>query len=239
MIKIIVDTREPGDKVKLLLDRIMSGDRFKNIEIEYKVLKYGDYFIMNGNSTLLIERKEVHDFVNSYGKGKLREKLFMMKTKLNYAGDPHFLDDFTEESPHIHKPIHRAMLLIEGHYITKIGDPDIYLPREGGIRSVLKLQTYVNFLSSQCEKGTWIYFTNNLWETLLTVLYLAENLENIQNPKHSLKCGNPRELLVQIPGIGPETLKKLQDQYETPLEALANVETWGNKTVKEALKSWQ
>jgi ERCC4-type nuclease len=214
-ISLIIDSREKLDKVQPLMDKIMAGGRFDNIKIEYKALKYGDYRIDSNGKSMLIERKAVADFCSNYGKGDLKEKLWHMRQEAD-----------------------RAMLMIEGRFKTFEGKPDLYLYRGSDLTPEIKIQTYVRFLTNEMERETWIYFTHSRFESLLSIMYLAENMEFMQNPKPSIKCGNPRELLIQIPGVGEDTIKKLQMKYKTPMDALIDLDSWANKTVKEGLNSW-
>ena len=213
--KITIDSREKAHLVKPLIDKIIAGERFNKVEVVYTGMKYGDYLLENEGVTLLIERKEIQDFVNSYGKGNLQEKLF-----------------------HMRQIADRSMLLIEGHYTTKMGDPYIYTRWGADLHAAMPIKTYNRFILGQLEKGNWIYFTNDLFETLVTAFYMLEYLPALKAPKPTFKCGSARELLLQIPGVGSKTLQELQEKYASPLQALTDIDTWSNKTIKDALNKW-
>lgn len=212
MTSIIFDTREPTEKIKRIVDKLLESPSFKDISVKYEKLDtgFGDVKIENNDMVILIERKQIQDFMNSYGKGDLKEKLFAMRQNGT-----------------------RTLLMIEGHYETKVGNP--YMT--AGMSS-MKIQTYCRFLINQMEKGVWIYFTNNLFETLYTIFLIAENIDNMIYPSPSFKCGSTMEWLVQLPGVGPERLKKLKQKYKNPVEALKNVNEWANKTIMGILEQW-
>lgn len=209
-----IDKREPLDQIRPIMDKILRSGRF-DIEVKYESMIYGDYYIKNGKLDMLIERKEISDFVGSHGKGDLKEKLFSMRQRAA-----------------------RTALLIEGHYATRTGCGDILLDRGKGLQPVMRLQTYVRFMTSQLEKQTWLYYTNNLFETLITVVYLAEYMPTMMAPNPSIKAGNPREWLVQLPGVASTTLTELQSKYNSPAEALQHIDEWADKRIMKILKEW-
>ena len=214
VVSIQIDKREPLEEIEPMMKKILAATGFP-ITVTYKSMKYGDYFIKNGKLTLKIERKEIGDYVDSYGKGELKEKLWHMRQEAD-----------------------RTALLIEGHYISKKGNGQMFLDRGGGIEPVMLLKTYVRYLTSQQEKKTWMYYTNNLFETLLTVVYLADYLPTMQAPNPSIKCGNVEEWLVQLPGVGPISLKEIHEKYSSPLEALQKADEWMDKKQKRLLEKW-
>ena len=222
-ISIQIDKREPLNEIRPMMTKILTAKK-SNIVVKYESLIYnptkketdgGDYYIKNGRLDMRIERKEIHDFVGSYGPGDLKEKLWYMRQKAD-----------------------RTALIIEGHYVTKTGNGQMFLDRGNGLEPVMPLQTYVRYLTSQQEKQTWIYYTNNLFETLLSIVYLAEYLPILHTPNPSVKCGNVEELLVQLPGLGPKTLRELQEKYTSPLEALKDAGNWMDKKQKRVLENW-
>ena len=213
--KITIDSREKARLVKPLVDKIVAGEQFKEVEVVYKGMKYGDYLLENEGVTLLIERKEIQDFVNSYAKGHLQEKLF-----------------------HMRQIADRSMLLIEGHYTTKMGDPYIYTRWGKDLHAGMPIKTYSRFILGQLEKSNWVYFTNDLFETLVTAFYMLDYLPALKAPNPTVKCGSAKELLLQIPGVGSKKIQELQEKYTNPLEALADIETWSNKSIKDGLNKW-
>ena len=219
MVSIQIDRREPLEEITPIMDKILAAIPDLKIDVKYESMDYGDYLITNGHN-LLIERKQIADFVNSYKghtntKGDLKAKLFTMRQQADSTA-----------------------LLIEGHYITKKGNGYLFLDRGNGPEPVMKLKTYFRFLTSQMEKGTWVYYTNSLFETVLTVVYLAEYLPSLYAPNPSLKCGNVRELFAQVPGIGPTLLAKLQREYPDPKSALEHMDEWANRTILRSFEKW-
>lgn len=206
---VVVDSREQARLVQPILDELLMEDRFKDIVVERCAMKYGDYLIQNGEFKLLIERKSIADFVSSYVKGNLQEKLFNMRLENN-----------------------RTMLLIEG--IPKIKGDDIITYRNHGISR----RTFLRFLIDQEEKGTWIWRTNNLDDTLYQVFLMAENIAHMVAPGPCIKCGNPRELFLQLPGLGAKKLETLMRDYTSPAQALAHVDDWATAAIKKALQEW-
>lgn len=206
---IVVDSREQSRLVQPILDELMMEDRFKDVVVDRRAMKYGDYLIENGDFKLLIERKSIADFVSSYVKGHLQDKLFQMRLEND-----------------------RTMLLIEG--TPKIKGNDIITYRDHGISR----RTFLRFLIDQQEKGTWIWRTNDLDDTLYQVFLIAENIAHMIAPGPCIKCGNPRELFLQLPGLGAKKLESLMKEYATPADALAHTGDWATPAIKKALQRW-
>jgi ERCC4-type nuclease len=210
---VTVDSREQARLVQPILDRMMMDTRWEGIELVRQKLDYGDYLIEDGQTTLLIERKTISDFVNSYAKGHLKEKLFEMRL----AND-------------------RTMLLLEGH--PKLSGDRVITFEKRGKEYGLDRKTMLRFLINQQDKGTFIWFTNDLRDTLYQVFLMAENLAHMGTPTPTCKCGNPRELLLQINGLGDKKLAKIMADYKSPSEALAHIADWQTPTIKKALDHW-
>ena len=192
-----------------ILDELMMETRFKDIVVERRALKYGDYLIQNGDFKLLIERKSIADFVSSYAKGHLQDKLFHMRLEND-----------------------RTMLLLEG--ATKIKGDMILTYRDHGISR----KTFLRFLIDQQEKGCWIWRTVDLEDTLYQVFLMAENIAHMVNPGPTIKCGSATELLLQLPLVGSKKLESLKKAYNSPIEALEKIQEWAPSSTKKALSSW-
>lgn len=192
-----------------ILDELMMMDRFKEIVVDRRAMKYGDYLIQNGEFKLLIERKSIADFVSSYAKGHLQEKLFNMRLEND-----------------------RTMLLLEG--TPKIKGDEIITYRHHGINR----RTFLRFLIDQQEKSTWVWRTNDLDDTLYQVFLMAENIAHMIAPGPCIKCGNPRELFLQLPGLGAKKLESLMKDYASPADALAHMGDWATPAIKKALQEW-
>jgi ERCC4-type nuclease len=214
MINIVLDSREPTAKIRPIMSKLLSGSRFKGIEVEYKKLEYGDYYIENGDYNLVIQRKAIADYVGSYG------------------GLP---DQFLN----LRISSQRQALLIEGAYTTKIGNGNMFLTRhqEAGLEEVMAIQTHVRMITRLQDDGVWVYHTNNLYETILTILYIAEYLPALAEKSYSGKL-EPSESLMTIGGIGEKTVRELKNKYKSPYEALLDIDNWAGKRIKDGLKNW-
>lgn len=211
--KLTIDTREKKELLQPFLDEMLMDDRWKDIEVVRHKLDYGDYLLEDGKTTLLIERKTVSDFVGSYAKGNLQDKLFMMRL---------FYD--------------RTMLLIEGRY--HISGDKIVTYQHHGIEYGMKRQTMLRFFMDEQDKGTAIWFTNNLDDTIYQIFLMVENLTHMELPNPTCKCGKARELFLQLPGVGAKKLENLMKTYKTPMEALEHLEAWDSPAIKKALSKW-
>jgi ERCC4-type nuclease len=211
--KITVDSREQARLVQPIVDDLLMEERWKDIEVVRQKLEFGDYLVENEHTKLLIERKTISDFVNSYAKGHLKDKLFTMR----------LLAD-------------RTMLLIEGR--TNISGDRIITYAHHGVEYGIERKTMFKFLIGQQDKGTIVWFTNSLEDTLYQIFLMAENLGHLEAPTPSCKCGNPKELLLQLPGLGAKKLAILMEKYKSPTDALAHIEEWQTPVIKKALKNW-
>ena len=209
MITLTIDSREQARLVQPIVDELMMENRFKDIVVERRALKYGDYLIENDGFKLLIERKSIADFVSSYAKGHLQDKLFQMRLEND-----------------------RTMLLIEG--TPKIKGDEILTYRDHGISR----KTFLRFLIDQQEKSTWIWRTNDLEDTLYQVFLMAENIAHMVAPGPTIKCGSATELLLQLPLVGSKKLESLKKAYNSPIEALEKIQDWAPTSTKKALKEW-
>lgn len=78
MTQIFVDSRETRSLVKdFLLD--------KKLPIEVKELEVGDYIITNGDITVIIERKDMADYVGSLVSGRLNNQLYQLSSNADYG----------------------------------------------------------------------------------------------------------------------------------------------------------
>lgn len=211
--KITVDSREQARLVQPLINEMLMEDRWKDVEVVRHKLVYGDYLLEDGKTSLIIERKTISDFVNSYAKGNLSDKLFMMRL---------FHD--------------RTMLLLEGRY--HISGDRIVTYQHHGVEYGMLRQTMLRFIMDQQDKGTAIWYTNNLDDTIYQIFLMAENLTHMEIPHPTCKCGKARELFLQLPGVGEKKLEKLMETYSTPLEALEHMEAWDSPAIKKALSKW-
>ena len=202
-----VDTREHFiPQIKDFLATSIIGPEVP--EFSFKCLPIGDYLLENEGHTQIFERKSIQDFVGSYR--ELKPRLARMRL-LDYD---------------------RTGLLLEGTYTIAQGMVWIY---EGGeLKSRMSYKTMCNFLTHQQELGTRMYRTLSLEETIWKLIHIHNYLPKLSEPTPALKCGSATELFVQLPGIGPKSVKKLKDTYITPYDALLNL----SGKSKKVLEKW-
>lgn len=202
-----VDTREHFiPQIKDFLATSIIGPEVP--EFSFKCLPIGDYLLENEGHTQIFERKSIQDFVGSYR--ELKPRLARMRL-LDYD---------------------RTGLLLEGTYTIAQGMVWIY---EGGeLKSRMSYKTMCNFLTHQQELGTRMYRTLSLEETIWKLIHIHNYLPKLDEPTPALKCGSATELFVQLPGIGPKSVKKLKDTYITPYDALLNL----SGKSKKVLEKW-
>lgn len=173
--------------------------------IKFEKLDKGDYDIQNCNRQLRIERKSISDFCNSYR--ILKPRLHDMRINNEYTA-----------------------LLLEGTY--SMYNNMIWVLEGSHMQPRMSYDTYVRFLTHQVSEGTWLLHTMGLEESIYQILILHDYLPKLNAP-NAIKCGNPTELLMQLPGIGTESMKKLKE-FPTPLDALQNLP----KRAKDSLSKW-
>ena len=202
-----VDTREHFiPQIKDFLATSIIGPEVP--EFSFKCLPIGDYLLENEGHTQIFERKSIQDFVGSYR--ELKPRLARMRL-LDYD---------------------RTGLLLEGTYTIAQGMVWIY---EGGeLKSRMSYKTMCNFLTHQQELGTRMYRTLSLEETIWKLIHIHNYLPKLSELTPALKCGSATELFVQLPGIGPKSVKKLKETYITPYDALLNL----SGKSKQCLEKW-
>src|SRR5690606_25393765 len=103
----------------------------------------------------------------------------------------------------------RTGLLLEGTYSVAQGY--IWFYRSGELVPGIKYSTMCNFLTHQQELGTRMYQTLSLEETIWKLIHIHNYLPKLDEPAPVWMCGSATELFVQLPGIGPKSVKKLKD----------------------------
>ena len=206
---IIVDTREHFiPQIKDLLVTSILGENIPEFRFACLGKDGGDYLLENEGHTALIERKSISDFVGSYR--DLKPRLAFMRL-MGYE---------------------RTGLLLEGTYTVAQGMVWLYESNE--LKARMSYKTMSNFLTHQQELGTKLYHTMNLEETIWRLIYIHNYLPRLSVPIPVIKCGSPAELLVQLPGIGQSTIKKMQETYKTPLDAINGLKG----KARQSLESW-
>lgn len=203
---IICDTREKHiNDIKELLVGPLS--EIKLPEFQFRCLPIGDYLIINNNN-ILIERKNINDFCNSFM--GLKNRLAYMRLKNE-----------------------RTALLLEGPYHVVGGQ--VYVQEGNSFVPRMNYKTMCNFIMHQQELGTHFYFSMNLQESILKMVNIHDYLAKLNSPKPSIKCGNVVEWLVQLPGVGPKIVDNMTKNYLSPLDALNNGLP---KKAKKILSRW-
>lgn len=174
-------------------------------EVRIHSLNKGDYDLQNGGHQLRVERKSIQDFVGSFR--ILKPRLHEMRLQ----------NEFTA-------------LLLEGTY--SVGSGMVWVKEGNHLQPRMDYKTYSNFLTHQSAAGTWIIPTMCFEESIYRLIAVHNYLPKLNTP-NTIKCGNPTEFLMQLPGIGAESMKKLKE-FPTPFEALNNLP----KRAKESLMKW-
>lgn len=202
---IVCDSREKHiNEIKDLLATSIVGPDIP--QFEFHCLPLGDYQLNNINN-ILIERKNISDFCGSYR--ELKPRLAKMR-----------------------KVCERTALLIEGPYQVSQGSVWIYSGDK--LTPRMNYKTMSNFLTHQQELGTKFYFTMCLEETIWRLVHIHNYLPRLDEPTPSIKAGSPAEWLVELPYLGASGVKKLQEQYASPLEAIMNLP----RKAKQILEKW-
>lgn len=168
-------------------------------EFAVETLYHGADFVLDVNdSETGIQRKRVNDFVGSIG--DLKETLFDTRTRYDHS-----------------------VLLLEGEWQTAGGS--IGLRRGKKIVTVMDLNQWHNFLVSQQLRGTLYVRTASRAETCRVLVSLHGYLADSQSAPVSA-ADDPRDVLLLLPGIGPERAEAVLDEYGHVHRALANLYRW-------------
>ena len=207
ILTIQIDTREHFiPQIKDFLATTIIGPEVP--EFSFKCLPLADYLLENAGHTILIERKSISDLMGSYI--ELKPRLAEMRL-LDYE---------------------RTGLLLEGTYT--VANDYVWYYRKNELCQGMKYSGMCGFLMHQQELGTRMYYTLNLEETIWKLIYIHNYLPKLDAPKPTIKCGSAAELLVQLPGIGQSKIKKLQENYNSPIDALNGL----TGKPKQCLEKW-
>ena len=176
--------------------KIVKGLRERGARIEIKPLPKGDYVI---SDLCAFERKTVQDFVHTLTRRHLFEQLF--KLKETYA---------------------KPFILIEGYL------PIIYR------FSKIRPSSVWGAMFALAKHGIYMIHTNSYKETV-DFLYTAAKQEQIigkripvVHPVKKIETLTQAQIffLASLPKIGREKAIALLKSYQTPLNALINVDRW-------------
>lgn len=204
---IIIDTRE--DQAAIWEELALLDVSFPDFKFEK--LDVGDFLIENGPEKLLIERKEIHDFCSTYG--DLKDRMDRMRAQYD-----------------------RTALLIEGYYTVQETTVMLW---HGNHRLVPSIphRTLTNFIASQQARGSYLFWTNDLKETLTQISHLHDYLPTMGlNPARKTKSAV--EWFAQLPGIGLLTSFGLREKYKNPTEAIRSIDEWIPKKSKSMFSKW-
>ena len=206
---LIIDTRE---KKELVWDALASLNDANIPEFEMRALPLGDFLLDNGGKQLLIERKAMADFCSTYI--DLIDRLDNMRLTHSRIG-----------------------LLIEGDYRVKDGQIMLQGKNSKWYPSLL-YKTYVNFIASQQDQGTYFYRSLDTIDTYRQLSYLHDYLPRMGfHPNHKAKSAI--EWIAQLPGIGLTRAEKIKKQYSNPIEAFNEWWKWMNtKAINEMMEKW-
>lgn len=202
------DTREG---VIPQIKNILAESNYDLPEIQFKKLDVADYLLENDGITMLVERKNISDFAANYI--ELKPRMDRMR-RLDY--------DYTA-------------LLIEGHY--NIIDGYIYLWRGNQLTRSIPHKTLTNFIWSQQARGSYIIYTQDLKDTVNTLIETYWYLPKMGlNPGRKTTTG--KEWLLTLMGMGPQKLKELSERYPSIIEALRDIDSWISPKARKLLEGW-
>ncbi len=176
--------------------KIVKGLKELGADIRIEALPKGDYII---SDLCAIERKTVHDFVYTLTRRYLFEQLFQLKEA--YA---------------------KPFILIEGYL------PIIYK------FSRIQPASVWGAMFALAKQGIFMIHTTNHKETV-DFLYTAAKQEQIVEKripivhpvkKHETLADAQIFFLASLPNIGREKATALLNSYQTPLNALLNLDRW-------------
>ena len=179
--------------------KIVKGLKELGAKIEIEVLQKGDYIV---SDLCAIERKTVHDFVYTLTRRYLFEQLFRLK----------------EVYP---KPI----VLIEGYLpiiykFSKIQPASVW----GAMFALIKQGIYMIHTTTRNETIDFLYTAakqEQIVEKRIPVVHPVKKLETLTEAQIFF--------IASLPNIGREKAASLLKSYQTPLNALINVDQWAKE----------
>lgn len=191
--------------------RIVTGLREQGVDVEVEALQKGDYVL---SEVCAVERKTVQDFAYTLTRRRLFEQLFTLK----------------EVYP-------KAIIILEGYLpviyrFTRIRPASVW----GAMFNLAKNGVAMINTTSQKE-------TVDLLCTAARQEQLVEKRAPVVHPVKKCQTASDAQLflMASLPNIGREKATAILNHYETPLNALANVDGWpktvhglGSRTSKKA-----
>jgi len=179
--------------------KIVKGLKELGAEIEIEVLQKGDYIV---SDLCAIERKTVHDFVYTLTRRYLFEQLFRLK----------------DVYP---KPV----ILIEGYLpiiykFSKIQPASVW----GAMFALIKQGIYMVHTTTRKETIDFLYTAakqEQIVDKRIPIVHPVKKLETLTEAQIFF--------IASLPYIGREKAASLLKSYQTPLNALINVDQWAKE----------
>ncbi len=204
LVPFIGEKKKNGEEPTIIVDsreatsaqKIVKGLVEKGVNIKTEMLDKGDYIL---SDQCAVERKTVHDFVYTLTRRYLFEQLFGLKD--NYP---------------------KALVVLEGYL------PIIYK------FSNIQPSAIWGAMFNLAKNGIALINTASYKETV-DFLYVAARQEQIVEKRSPVihaykKCETTSDAQVyfvaSLPNIGREKATAILDSYQTPMNALINVEDW-------------
>lgn len=208
LVPFIKEKKKPDEETTIIIDtreassakKITAGLIEKGVNVKTAMLEKGDYIL---SDQCAVERKTVNDFVYTLTRRYLFEQLFRLK----------------DVYP-------KSLIVLEGYL------PIIYKYRN------IQPQAIWGAIFNLAKNGIAIVNTASQKETI-DFLYTAARQEQIVEKRSAIvhafkKCDTLSDaqvyFIASLPSIGREKSTAILDSYQTPLNALINVDDW-EKTV--------
>jgi ERCC4-type nuclease len=204
LVPFISEKKKPGEEPTIIVDsreassaqKIVKGLVEKGVNVKTEMLEKGDYIL---SDQCAVERKTVNDFVYTLTRRYLFEQLFRLK----------------EVYP-------KSLIVLEGYM------PIIYK------YSSISPASVWGAIFNLAKNGIAIVSTSSYKETI-DFLYTAARQEQIIEKRSAVvhafkKCDTLSDaqvyFIASLPSIGREKATAILDSYQTPLNALINVDDW-------------
>ena len=204
LVPFIIENKKPGEEPTIIVDsreassaqKIVKGLVEKGVNVKTEMLEKGDYIL---SDQCAVERKTVNDFVYTLTRRYLFEQLFRLK----------------EVYP-------KSLIVLEGYM------PIIYKYSNISPASVW------GAMFNLAKNGIAIISTSSYKETI-DFLYTAARQEQIVEKRSAVvhafkKCDTLSDaqvyFIASLPSIGREKATAILGSYQTPLNALINVDDW-------------
>jgi ERCC4-type nuclease len=204
LVPFIKEKKKPGEEPTIIVDsreassaqKIVKGLIEKGVKVKTEMLEKGDYII---SDQCAVERKTVNDFVYTLTRRYLFEQLFRLK----------------EVYP-------KSLIVLEG-----------YMPIVYKYSSISPASVW-GAMFNLAKNGIAIVSTSSYKETI-DFLYTAARQEQIVEKRSAVvhafkKCDTLSDaqvyFIASLPNIGREKATAILDSYQTPINALINVDDW-------------